>query len=43
MRVNKVVELLESRQPAYFEFVDTERAGGYDGVLTWCGKRNRTS
>ena len=31
MRVNKVVELLESRQPVYFEFVDGESAGGYDG------------
>ena len=39
MRVNKVVELLVSRQPAYFEFVDTESAGGYAGGLalaqTW--------
>ncbi len=32
MRVNKVVELLESRQPAYFEFVE--------GAASWaqlCG------
>src|SRR6266850_7872469 len=39
MRVNKVVELLASRQPAYFEFVDAESAGGYDGgrslAQTW--------
>src|SRR5262245_33099859 len=31
MRINKAVELLEQRQPAYFEFVDGESAGGYDG------------
>jgi 4-hydroxy-2-oxoheptanedioate aldolase len=39
MRVNKVVELLASSQPAYFEFVDAESAGGYDGgralAQTW--------
>jgi len=39
MRVNKVIELLESRQPAYFEFVDSESAGGYEGgralAQTW--------
>lgn len=39
MRVNKVVELLASRQPVYFEFVDAESAGGYDGgralAQTW--------
>jgi 4-hydroxy-2-oxoheptanedioate aldolase len=39
MRVNKVVELLEQRQPVYFEFVDAESAGGYDGgralAQTW--------
>ena len=39
MRINKVIELLESRQPAYFEFVDTESAGGYAGgramAQTW--------
>ena len=27
MRVNKAVELLEERQPVYFEFVDGESAG----------------
>ena len=31
MRVNRAVELLEQRQPVYFEFVDGESAGGYDG------------
>jgi 4-hydroxy-2-oxoheptanedioate aldolase len=39
MRVNKAIELLEQRQPAYFEFVDGESAGGYDGgralAQTW--------
>jgi 4-hydroxy-2-oxoheptanedioate aldolase len=39
MRVNKTVELLEQRQPVYFEFVDAESAGGYDGgralAQTW--------
>jgi 4-hydroxy-2-oxoheptanedioate aldolase len=39
MRVNKAVELLEQRQPVYFEFVDADGAGGYDGgrrlAQTW--------
>ena len=39
MRVNQAVELLEQRQPVYFEFVDAEGAGGYDGgralAQTW--------
>lgn len=39
MRINKTVELLEQRQPVYFEFVDGETAGGYDGgralAQTW--------
>lgn len=39
MRVNKTIELLEQRQPVYFEFVDGESAGGYDGgralAQTW--------
>ena len=39
MRVNKAVELLEQRQPVYFEFVDGESAGEYDGgralAQTW--------
>jgi len=39
MRVNKAVELLEQRQPVYFEFVDAMSAGGYDGgralAQTW--------
>jgi 4-hydroxy-2-oxoheptanedioate aldolase len=39
MRVNKAVELLEQRQPVYFEFVDADSAGGYDGgralARTW--------
>ena len=39
MRVNKAVELLEQRQPVYFEFVDAVSAGGYDGgralARTW--------
>jgi 4-hydroxy-2-oxoheptanedioate aldolase len=39
MRVNKAVELLEQRQPVYFEFVDGESAGGYEGgralAQTW--------
>ncbi len=39
MRINKTVELLEQRQPVYFEFVDGEIAGGYEGgcalAQTW--------
>jgi 4-hydroxy-2-oxoheptanedioate aldolase len=39
MRINKAVELLEQRQPIYFEFVDTDSACGYDGgralAKTW--------
>jgi len=39
MRINKTVELLEQRQPVYFEFVDGETAGGFDGgralAQTW--------
>ena len=39
MRVNKAVELLEQRQPVYFEFVDAVSAGGYNGgrvlAQTW--------
>jgi len=39
MRINKAVELLEQRQPVYFEFVDSAGAGGYDGgralAQTW--------
>ena len=31
MRINKVIELLEQRQPVYFEFVEAARAGDYDG------------
>lgn len=38
-RVNKAVELLQQRQPVYFEFVDGVSAGGYDGgrglAQTW--------
>ena len=39
MRVNKAVELLEQRQPVYFEFVESAEAGEYDGgralAQTW--------
>jgi 4-hydroxy-2-oxoheptanedioate aldolase len=39
MRVNKAVELLAQRQPVYFEFVDANTAGGYEGgralAKTW--------
>ena len=39
MRVNKAVELLEQRQPVYFEFVDAVNAGEYNGgralAQTW--------
>ena len=39
MRVNRAIELLEQRQPVFFEFVDGESAGGYDGgralAQTW--------
>jgi 4-hydroxy-2-oxoheptanedioate aldolase len=39
MRINKTVELLEQRQPVYFEFVDGESAGGFEGgralAQTW--------
>ena len=39
MRVNKAVELLEQRQPVYFEFVDAVSAGEYNGgralAQTW--------
>jgi 4-hydroxy-2-oxoheptanedioate aldolase len=39
MRVNKAVELLEQRQPVYFEFVDAVGAGAYNGgralTQTW--------
>jgi 4-hydroxy-2-oxoheptanedioate aldolase len=39
MRVNKAVELLEQRQPVYFEFVEGVQAGGYNGgcklAQTW--------
>ncbi|HXV07295.1 MAG TPA: aldolase/citrate lyase family protein [Burkholderiales bacterium] len=39
MRINKALELLEQRQPVYFEFVDAEDAGEYDGgralAQTW--------
>jgi 4-hydroxy-2-oxoheptanedioate aldolase len=39
MRVNKAVELLEQRQPVYFEFVEGGEAGEYDGgrklAQTW--------
>ena len=31
MRVNKAIELLAQQQPVYFEFVDGESAGGYEG------------
>jgi 4-hydroxy-2-oxoheptanedioate aldolase len=38
-RVNKAIELLEQRQPVYFEFVDSIGAGEYDGgralAQTW--------
>jgi len=30
-RINKAIELLEQRQPVYFEFVDGWSAGGYEG------------
>jgi 4-hydroxy-2-oxoheptanedioate aldolase len=30
MRVNKAIELLEQRQPVYFEFVEAAAAGEYD-------------
>ena len=39
MRINKAVELLEQRQPVYFEFVDGFSAGAYEGgralAQTW--------
>ncbi len=39
MRINKTVELLAQHQPVYFEFVDGETAGGFDGghalAQTW--------
>jgi 4-hydroxy-2-oxoheptanedioate aldolase len=39
MRVNKAVELLEGRQPVYFEFLDAGGASGYEGgralAQTW--------
>jgi 4-hydroxy-2-oxoheptanedioate aldolase len=39
MRINKAIELLEQRQPVYFEFVDGVSAGEYDGgralAQTW--------
>ena len=39
VRINKAVELLAQRQPVYFEFVDADSAGGYDGgralARTW--------
>ncbi len=39
MRVNKVIELLEQRQPVFFEFVEAARSGDYDGgrllAQTW--------
>ena len=39
MRINKAVELLEQRQPVYFEFVEGAGAGEYDGgralAQTW--------
>jgi 4-hydroxy-2-oxoheptanedioate aldolase len=39
VRINKAVELLEQRQPVYFEFVDADGAGEYDGgralAQTW--------
>jgi len=38
-RANKAIELLEQRQPVYFEFVDSVSAGEYDGgralAQTW--------
>jgi 4-hydroxy-2-oxoheptanedioate aldolase len=38
-RINKAIELLEQRQPVYFEFVDGWSAGGYEGgralAQTW--------
>ena len=38
-RINKAIELLEQRQPVYFEFVDGWSAGGYGGgralAQTW--------
>jgi 4-hydroxy-2-oxoheptanedioate aldolase len=38
-RINRAVELLEQRQPVYFEFVDADSAGGYGGgralAQTW--------
>jgi 4-hydroxy-2-oxoheptanedioate aldolase len=39
MRINKAIELLEQRQPVYFEFVEAASAGDYDGgralAQTW--------
>jgi 4-hydroxy-2-oxoheptanedioate aldolase len=39
MRINKAIELLTQRQAVYFEFVDGESAGGYEGgralARTW--------
>jgi 4-hydroxy-2-oxoheptanedioate aldolase len=39
MRVNKAIELLEQRQPVYFDFVEGVGAGDYDGgralAQTW--------
>jgi len=33
-RINKAIELLEQRQPVYFEFVEAAAAGAYDGGRT---------
>src|SRR5690348_10259316 len=39
MRVNKAIELLEHKQPVYFEFTEAAHAGDYDGgralAQTW--------
>jgi 4-hydroxy-2-oxoheptanedioate aldolase len=39
VRINKAVELLDQRQPIYFEFVEGAEAKGYDGgramAQTW--------
>ena len=39
MRVNKAIQLLEQKQPVYFEFVDSVSAGEYEGgralASTW--------
>jgi 4-hydroxy-2-oxoheptanedioate aldolase len=37
MRINKAIELLEQRQPVFFEFVEAAHAGDYDGGRALAG------